>query len=421
MGAALGVVLVTGPQPVSAAVDVYGRDISDESLNPLPEPVGIPQHGAPTLGGRVFGLTPFVYVPVGSSPDAVAIGDVTGDGLPDAVMSTASYFDPGNDYSLFVFGQNAAGGLRAPVRTAYNQTATRNGLAIINADGTHAADIVVGGGSGITLLRSNGAGGHVAMPVHPGVSTTALVPIGLDGDVWEDILVTGWSNGGTQFRSEGNGTFASSHWPAVNQGWTSIARGDLDGDADEDDVALASGQGSTPHVRLYRNDDGALVEFHAFGAECGSWAPRGVGIGDIDSDGDADIVLSAGGNSPSACLLIVRGQGAGTFAVPEILPTYDIPETLRVVDLNRDRRADIVVLHGGWNAMSVYLQEADGTLSEPTRYPIPYASHYNFTHGMEVGDLNADGCPDIAIADYNQGLVTLNGQNCTWVFGHGFE
>lgn len=420
IAAALGAVLMAAPQMGAAAVDVYGREISDRSLRLLPGPVGLPHDGAPTVGERVHGLTPFVAMDVGSWPNAVVIGDVTGDGRPDAVMSTTHYADVVNDFSIFVFAQDAAGGLGAPVRTNYEQWADRNGLAIIDADGQHANDVVVGGASGITLMRSDGAGGHVAMPVHTGVSTTALVPIWLDGDAWEDILVTGWANGGTRYQSAGDGTFASSHWPALNQGWTSIARGDLDGDGD-DDVALASGQGDVPHVRLYRNDGGVLVEFHAFGAQCGPWAPRGVGIGDIDGDGHADIVLSAGGNIPSACLLIVRGQGAGAFAAPEVLPTYEIPETLRVVDINRDRRTDIVVLHGGWNAMSVYLQKPDGTLAQPTRYAIPYATHYNYTHGLDVGDLNADGCPDVAIADYNNGLVTLLGQNCAWVFGHGFE
>jgi len=110
--------------------------ISDESLNPLPEPARLPQDATPTVGGRVFGLTPYVNVRAGSSPDAVAIGDVTGDALADAVMSTGLNFDPDNDHSVFVCARNAAARLGTPVPTAYNQTANRNGLAIINADGT---------------------------------------------------------------------------------------------------------------------------------------------------------------------------------------------------------------------------------------------------------------------------------------------
>ena len=45
----------------------------------------------------------------------MAIGDVTGDGLPDAVMTTGSYFDPENDHRVWVFAQTAAGTLSPPV------------------------------------------------------------------------------------------------------------------------------------------------------------------------------------------------------------------------------------------------------------------------------------------------------------------
>ena len=53
--------------------------------------------------------------PVGSFPEAVAIGDMNHDGRNDVVLLTSFYFDPVNDYHLFVFLQNELGGLDAPV------------------------------------------------------------------------------------------------------------------------------------------------------------------------------------------------------------------------------------------------------------------------------------------------------------------
>ena len=38
--------------------------------------------------------------------------------------------------------------------------------------------------------------------------------------------------------------------------------------------------------------------------------------------------------------------------------------------------------------------------------PFPYASHYG-PQGLAIGDLTGDGRPDIAIADYNHGLIVL--------------
>ena len=60
-------------------------------------------------------LQPYVATSVGSSPDAVAIGDITGDGRADVVMTTWYANDPADDYRLFVFAQATTGQLAAPV------------------------------------------------------------------------------------------------------------------------------------------------------------------------------------------------------------------------------------------------------------------------------------------------------------------
>ena len=52
--------------------------------------------------------------PTGSWPEAVAIGDVNGDGRNDVVLVTSFYFDAEHDYKLFVFLQDASGVLAAP-------------------------------------------------------------------------------------------------------------------------------------------------------------------------------------------------------------------------------------------------------------------------------------------------------------------
>jgi uncharacterized protein DUF11 len=68
----------------------------------------------------------------------------------------------------------------------------------------------------------------------------------------------------------------------------------------------------------------------------------------------------------------------------------------------------VVTLHGGWNQAGVYVRQAGGGLAAEDLYAIPYASHYE-AQGLAVGDISGDNGQDLAIADYNHGLVVLYG------------
>ena len=56
--------------------------------------------------------------------------------------------------------------------------------------------------------------------------------------------------------------------------------------------------------------------------------------------------------------------------------------------------------------LKVHLQSIDGTLVAPEGYDIPYSAQ-DTPQGVAVGDINGDGLPDVAIADYCNGLVVL--------------
>lgn len=397
--------------------DAYGRALQPETRLSAVEPIRRPTAAVPN--GTGWTLAPFESRAIGSWPDAVEIGDVTGDGRPDAVVTTTFYFGAELDYSVYLFAQAADGNLQSPTRVAYNQSSNRNGLALLQLDGVNGLDVVVGGGAGLSVLLSQ-AGGLGAATVHSGADTMLLEALDLNNDQRDDLAGFTWANGGQLHTNQGNGTVVSASWSPTVQGYNKSAAGDLDGDGDLD-LAVSNGQGTQPNLFLYRNNsDGSLTQIAALNASCGAWYSNGVGIGDFNHDGIADVIASAGGNSPSACMLLFYGQGAGAYAAPLTLTSYDIPQTLRVADVNGDERDDVLVLHGGWLQLGVYLQ-GDNGLEPEILFPIPYASHYS-GESLAVADINSDGCPDVAIADYNSGLVTLLGQNCLPPpFRDGFE
>jgi hypothetical protein len=112
-----------------------------------------------SFAGLAYGASnlfyPYVSAPTGSWPEAVAIGDVHGDGRNDVVMTTSYYDDWPNGYRLFVFLQNSDGGRNAPIKylTHSSYTATSQSVAIgdVNHDGL-ADDVVGNAGSTIEVF-----------------------------------------------------------------------------------------------------------------------------------------------------------------------------------------------------------------------------------------------------------------------------
>lgn len=393
--------------------DAYSRPLTD-SQGPLyyREAGGVSRAvpGNPASATSGYQLGPYSARDVGSWPEAVAIGDVTGDGRADVVMTTSYYFDPVNDYCVFVFPQLAGGGLGAPLRFPYLSTAGRNGIALVDLDEDGLRDVVIGHDTGITVLRADGSGS-----LRPGVVTAdgdanTLAATDVDRDGHADIISLGWNRGATIFYGDGHGGFRQKLPLATNaQGYNDHEVGDLTGDG-VPDLAVMSGQSLVPNLNVHRHNgvSGFVAPPQTYSV--GGALTHGVGLGDVTGDGRADAVLSRGRNSPT-WLWIFSQDGSGGLTGPTTISSYDIPEPVEVVDMDRDGLEDIAVLHGGWLRLGVYLQQPGGGMSPETLYPVPYASHYS-PQGLAVGDFTSDGCPDVAIADYNFGLVTLIGTNC---------
>jgi FG-GAP-like repeat len=94
--------------------------------------------GVAGAAGTLF--QPYQAFDVGSWPEAVAIGDVTGDGRSDVVMTTGYYGDPANDFRLWVFAGADSGSLSAPVSYATGSTRTPESVVVGDITGDGLAD-----------------------------------------------------------------------------------------------------------------------------------------------------------------------------------------------------------------------------------------------------------------------------------------
>ena len=354
-------------------------------------------------GGGLF--QPYVAIPTGSWPEAVAIGDVNGDGLNDVVMATSFYFDPANDNMLHVWTQNPDGTLATRVKYPIGGRPQSVAIGDVNGDGRN--DVVVANGAGIGVFTQNADGTLAPMIFYPTHDSFKVRVADLNNDGLLDIVGIGWgTNTATVFIQNADGTLAAPVTYSVpHGGWDDLEVGDVNNDG-LTDVIVMSGQGFLPNISiLYQKPDGTLGDLTSLSVGSQELT-HGIGVGDVNGDGLNDIVASYGGNRPSSFIASFLQNASGGMEPPMSYPSYDIPEPVRVADVNGDGRPDVVVAHGGWNALGVYLQQVDGTLAPEELYPIPYASDYN-THGIAVGDINGDGANDVVIADYNHGLVIL--------------
>jgi len=128
---------------------------------------------------------------------------------------------------------------------------------------------------------------------------------------------------------------------------------------------------------------------------------RGVVVGDFNGDGKLDVAVAV--SDHKLMLVILLGNGDGTF---ETLPGFKIennPSFLTAADMNGDGKADLVMGGvGGVNTVGVWLSNGDGTFQSPKFYaadkqPRPAA----------VADFNGDGKPDLAVVNGESDKVSI--------------
>jgi VCBS repeat-containing protein len=142
--------------------------------------------------------------------------------------------------------------------------------------------------------------------------------------------------------------------------------------------------------------------------------PSGVATGDLNEDGNLDVVTSNGG---SDSVSIAFGNGTGGFSASTEFPTFgSVPTAVALGDFDKDGFLDIVASNHASNNVSVLLNRNGGAnFDEVSTYQVGQTPF-----GVTTGDFNGDGFADIATANLFAGVtVLLNNGGVN--FGSGFD
>ena len=362
---------------------------------------GPPKKEAPAKAAA-FNFERFVFLEDAAENTANAsIGDLDGDSDPDIVLAKGRHW-PLPDLVLLNNGKGVFDE-RHPLGTEADRSYT---AALADLDGDGDLDMVVGNdrpdpkriyfNDGHGRFEPGGTFGR------PEWATRNVTVADLDGDHRPDIIVA--NRGGPDnlsenlvCRNDGHGRFPSCKVFSTDSA-TTIAAADINGDGTLDLIVPHRDRGQS---YLFFNDGtGRLAEKQPVGPP--DVATRAVATGDLNGDGLPDLVM---GDELRGGAFVYLNQGREKFLEPvEVSADKDNVFAIVVADLNRDGRLDIVLGNDSTPSMTL-INQGDGRSFAVTRLGEADGAVY----GLAIGDVTADGCPDIVAARSNaRSILYLN-------------
>ena len=365
----------------------------------------------------------------------VVVADIDGDGKPDLIVvgSTISVYR-----NISTGGTITSSSFAAPLH--FGAANNYQAIAVGDIDGDGVPDLVVAGynvsgyypSDSIYVLRNISTVGAInfASPgaffanSYSGFGTYGIAIMDIDGDGKADVVATEQGAFISVYQNTATpGTITTSSLAApvnFSCGTTlnGLAAGDLDGDGKPDIAAIDA----VSDVWVYRNTSTpGVINFSAsvsFAADSGA-GPDGIVISDIDGDGKPDLAVTGYNDSSLSIYRSTATVGtidASSFAAPVIFTTPNYALNLAAGDFDGDGKPDIAVVCFSTNtalwgiadlSVSIYRNTAiPGTLNTSSLQPRQVQTNHSLIN-LTVGDLNGDGKSEIITVNNDANNISI--------------
>lgn len=303
------------------------------------------------------------------------------------------------------------------------------GTAVGDVDGDGDLDVALAQGTlgGVRLLLNggnaagSGTGVFSSGPlVAVGGSPQAVALADVDGDGDLDLLATNYESSATTVSVRLNGlnasgtnqgTFGGGQEVAVGQQPYGLALGDVDGDGDLD-LVVSNSSGRSVSIRLNGGDaSGSMTGLFSAGETLAlpiPSTPTGIALGDVDNDNDLDLLVTDGYNGTVRVYPnqgYAGSPGSSQFGSPTVLALGNSPVDVVLGDIDGDNDLDIAVstLTNSWVGLFFNGSGAGGSMGT-FGTPTVLTSVSTPTR-IALTDVDADGDLDLLVA--NTGFTTL--------------
>lgn len=279
-----------------------------------------------------------------------------------------------------------------------NSTPSPNEGGDFNNDGLIDLAISTAHGDQVRILTGDGEGSFSDLQVYEtGNGARGVVVLDCNGDGNDDILVTNrLADNLTMLTNDGTGNFTTTTMNTTGIGETSCAVTDINNDGIPD-VFFATYESSEVGVLLGDGNGG----FEMTAKVLTPGRPWMIAAGDLNGDGFADV---ASANSTGDVSVVLFGDGEGGLSTPQELVATDdrFPLAIDLGDLDGDGDLDIVSSNYSSGTYSVFENSGSGDFTLAATLEAPNLASCAILH-----DRDNDGDLDISATDEGDDVVLL--------------